>query len=368
MQKILFIAKNLHAKGYQNLKVIPSLSSSGVYWRCSFTSSEKNQDFDIIVSNWLQNKFDVSIEKIQLDLSELTEVFIKENKEFLTTCLGKNEEYVQWFKNMLEILQDEELPYAFADYFGPTIYWKTSLGKKLYLSQQEAVRYSSNSNENFENYEIEKIIKSFYQDNGYDEYFKNDLIYLQTSFDEIKNIWLENLEKIEKINYIMIAEAPLWGKNKKYIYNPKTNLSQFFYKSDLEEVLRISIKDKEDFIKTCNSIGLLIIDISPYVLNEKDTKLNYRTLGKKNYKKIVESTLPFYFNKKIQLIKSKLSDDTEVFFRYKRVKQNFEDLIGKTLLENKIIDSLEKIGDISQTGGGINKSKLKEIISKKYYS
>ena len=54
--------------------------------------------------------------------------------------------------------------------------------------------------------------------------------------------------------------------------------------------------------------------------------------------------------------------------RYKRVKDSFETIIGKTLIANNVINSLEEIGDISQVGGGINKIKLKEIISNHYYS
>lgn len=367
LKKVLFIAEALHQKGYENLKIIPSLSPSGLYWRCSFVSANKNIELDVIASSWLESFGNISENEIQLNIKELTERFIEEHKEFLVKCIGKNEEYINWFKNVLETLDIEELPYAFSDYFGPTTYWQTSIGKKIYLNTNEANLFPSDSKDDLDYREIEGIIKSFYQDNGYGKDFKYDLLYLQTSFDEIKNIWLKNLNNIEKINYIMVAEAPLWGSEKKYIYNPSTNFSQFFYKSDLEEILRISINDKAEFIKICNSIGLLIIDISPFALNEKDTRLNYRSLGKSKYKKIVEATLEFYFIKKIEIIKPKLSADTKVFFRYKRVKQNFENIIGKTFIENKIINSIEQIGDISQVGGGINKSKLKEIISIKYY-
>ena len=287
LKKVLFIAEALHQKGYENLKVIPSLSPSGVYWRCSFVPANKNQEFDVIVSNWLSNFADISENEIPLTIKELTYRFIEEHKEFLVKCIGKNEEYINWFKNVMEILDLEELPYAFSDYFGPTTYWQTSLGKRIYLSASEAILSPSDSKDDLDYREIEEVIKSFYLDNGYGKDLKHDLLYLQTSFDEIKNIWLENLNNIEKINYIMIAEAPLWGNEKKYIYNPNTNLSQFFYKSDLEEVLRVAINDKVEFIKVCNLIGLLIIDISPFALNEKDTKLNYRSLGKRKYKKIV---------------------------------------------------------------------------------
>ena len=364
MQRVLFIAAALHEKGYGKLKIIPSLSPSGLSWRCSLISET---DREVIVSKWIQHKFDISLNRIEPSISQLADLFIEEHKDFLKQCIGNNKEYIDWFKGILEILDEEELPYAFSDYFGPTVYWLTSLGKKLYLIHSEAEKMEIDSNEVFDYRTMEQIIKSFYQKKGYGTNFKNDLLYLQTSFDKIKNIWLKNLDEIDKINYIMIAEAPLWGNKRNYIYNPATNFSQFFFKSDLEDVLRISIDDKQDFINRCNKIGLLIIDISPFALNQKDTCLSYRTLGKTDYKKLIESTVPFYFEKKIEMMKSKLSPEPKVFFRYKRVKDSFETIIGKTLIEHNVINSLEEIGDISQVGGGINKSKLKEIISNHYY-
>lgn len=55
----------------------------------------------------------------------------------------------------------------------------------------------------------------------------------------------------------MVGEAPLWGKVKKYIYNPDSNNSQFFYRSDLAYILNQYKSDKRDFIKMCNEIGLI---------------------------------------------------------------------------------------------------------------
>src|SRR5690606_24041677 len=97
-----------------------------------------------------------------------------------------------------------------------------------------------------------------------------------TAFHEINTIWFRNLEQIRKVNYLMLAEAPLWGECKKYIYNPEINHSQFFYRSDLEDVLNEPIPDKRAFINACNEIGLLVMDISPFALNAKNTRINYR--------------------------------------------------------------------------------------------
>ena len=210
-----------------------------------------------------------------------------------------------------------------------------------------------------------KILKNFYDKQGISANFDKDCLYLEKSFNEISKIWLDNLNQIDKVNFLMIAEAPLWGKVKKYIYNPEINNSQFFYRSDLGDILNKTIADKKSFINECNDIGLIVIDISPFALNPKDTSINYREMTINQYRELVNLTIPSFFEQKIKAIKEKKSKNVKTFFRYARVKNNFQDLISKVLLENEIISSQKEIGDISQNGGGIDKNKLKQIIQPK---
>lgn len=210
-----------------------------------------------------------------------------------------------------------------------------------------------------------KILKDYYDKQGISANFDKDCLYLEKSFNEISKIWLDNLNQIDKVNFVMIAEAPLWGKVKKYIYNPQTNNSQFFYRSDLSDIINKPILDKKDFIKHCNDIGLIIIDISPFALNPTDTAINYRKMTINQYRELVTRTLPFYFEQKIKAINEKKSRSVKTFFRYARVKNNFLDLISNVLIKYAIIGSQNEIGDISQKGGGIDKIKLKQIILSK---
>ena len=168
-----------------------------------------------------------------------------------------------------------------------------------------------------------QILNEIYTQFGIEKEFKNDLTYLKNSFDEITRIWLENFNQIKIVKYLMIAEAPLWGEDKKYIYNPNTNNSQFFFRSDLEDVLKIHIRDKMDFIIKCNEIGLLVLDISPFPLNPIDTAINYRELKKDQYRQLVQQTIPYYFEEKVKLIISKKAANIKVFYRYARVRKYF---------------------------------------------
>ena len=202
-----------------------------------------------------------------------------------------------------------------------------------------------------------QILREFYARHDLTDCFERDNTYLESAFDEINRIWFDNLYKIDEVNYLMIAEAPLWGKSKSYIYNPATPFTQFFQKSDLEYVLGTKIRDKAEFIDRCNQIGLLIIDISPFAL-----KLNPHGITKREYRLLIQETLPTFFDCKIKELVPKASSDIRVFFRYARVKNMFQNIVVDTLIASNIITSQNPILEISNPAGGINRSKFKKII------
>lgn len=209
-----------------------------------------------------------------------------------------------------------------------------------------------------------KILKEFYDKNRVSSGFDKDSVYLENAFNDIYRIWLDNFNRINTVNYLMIAEAPLWGKAKKYIYNPETKNSQFFHLKDLGDILNKSIGNKKEFIKACNEIGLLVVDISPFALNSTDTVINYGCLTTAKYRDLVRLTIPTFFEKTIKAVAEKKSANIETFFRYARVKSNFEDIVSKVLIDSGIIKTKNDIGYISQQGGGIDKEKLKQIINR----
>ena len=86
------------------------------------------------------------------------------------------------------------------------------------------------------------------------------------------------------------------------------------------------------------------MDISPFPLNSKDTKINYRKsengskrLTEKRYRDLVGATIPFFLEEKIKRISTKRSKDIKVFFRYKRVKNAFQHLLSHVLIDNGFI-------------------------------
>ena len=216
-----------------------------------------------------------------------------------------------------------------------------------------------------------QILREFYARHDLTDCFERVNTYLESAFDEINRIWFDNLYKIDEVNYLMIAEAPLWGKSKSYIYNPATPFTQFFQKSDLEYVLGTKIRDKAEFIDRCNQIGLLIIDISPFALNTEDTTINYRRKSKLNpygitkreYRLLIQETLPTFFDCKIEKIAPKASCDIRVFFRYARVENTFRDIIADSLIKYNLLASANDLPEISNPAGGIDRNKIKTIIN-----
>lgn len=213
---------------------------------------------------------------------------------------------------------------------------------------------------------LKNNLENLYKNKGLIDCFEKEENYLRNSFYEMEELWNNQFDRIEKVNYVMFSESPLWGYQKKYLYNPETKLSQFFYKSDLEFVLGKKIKHKDEFLKTLTEIGFIILDISPFVLNEKDTSINYKKISKKDYKFLVNDTLEFYVKSKLKLIKEKSDDYPVFFFRYSRVKNLFSDLLFKELVDLDLISTQNEILEISQNGGGIHRDKFKKIIEKNF--
>jgi len=143
-QKLLFMVGELHQRGFENLRVVPSLSPSGLSWRCSFINTVNRDKIEVIASNWIRRNYDCEKQEIARSIAEMADDFMEQEMDFLENCRGKNEEYVKWFQEMLQKLKPEELPYAFADYFSPTDYWQTSLRNRIPILPGEEKYYLGN--------------------------------------------------------------------------------------------------------------------------------------------------------------------------------------------------------------------------------
>jgi hypothetical protein len=139
-QKLLFIVEELHQRGFEKLRVMPSESPSGSHWRCSFIDEKKNHELS--ASNWISyHEGQNSKEELKLTTLELTDLFVKENFKFLELCKGQNNEYAEWYSGMLKQLDNEEVPYTYLDWKLQKVIWKTLNGKKIETSPSEGKYY-----------------------------------------------------------------------------------------------------------------------------------------------------------------------------------------------------------------------------------
>lgn len=139
MQKLLFMVRELHKLGFEKLRIVPSISPSGLYWRCEFVSGADR----IAVSNWIDQLSGSDKQEIKFTPQELADLFSNKNFDFLEKCKGANKQYVEWYAEMLQTLNQGELPYALdgSDYFEATDFWNTSEGNKIQTLPNEKDYY-----------------------------------------------------------------------------------------------------------------------------------------------------------------------------------------------------------------------------------
>jgi hypothetical protein len=73
LQKLLFMIEELHKRGYESLKAIPSLSPSGASWRLELFNADWSQRES--ASKWLECNFKIEKEEITESNVELADLF-----------------------------------------------------------------------------------------------------------------------------------------------------------------------------------------------------------------------------------------------------------------------------------------------------
>ena len=138
--KLLLMVEELHNMGYGLLRVVPSMSASVMSWSCSFIKVTSKSD--CIASMWIYDMEEKRLNgEISLTPKELADIFVREKGEFVVLCKGENERYTTWYRGILAQLEEDELTYAFVDYFSLGEFWKTSGGKEIKILPGEIKYY-----------------------------------------------------------------------------------------------------------------------------------------------------------------------------------------------------------------------------------
>ena len=143
----------------------------------------------------------------------------------------------------------------------------------------------------------------------------------------IEDLWWENFSKLKKINLILVGESPLSFKN--YIYNKDVNANtSFLYKRHIENIFikiekESSLAGKEDFLGALLDLGILVLDLFPYALNQ-ELNLNYARIYKRNKiseiacRNIFLESSAWHLEPKIKEITRKTTESSTYAFRYAR--------------------------------------------------
>lgn len=127
--KVLFRAvANLHKQGYEQLRVFPSMSPSGMYYRLTL-APKKYFSRDGLVVNKVHDGLILYYSDSQgrkyfgwdipenLSSEQVAEEIIKRNPDLIADSNKEDKEYVLWFQNVMEKVEQNIFPIAMDDYF-----------------------------------------------------------------------------------------------------------------------------------------------------------------------------------------------------------------------------------------------------------
>jgi hypothetical protein len=218
---------------------------------------------------------------------------------------------------------------------------------------------------------ISNTLKEIYQEQNILHYFEEDEIYLKNAFKVTEQLWNEQFNKIDKLKIIMISESPLFGDIQRYIYNPNTPASVFFHFKDLEAFLedgqtikrpRIVQEQKRVMFEYFQKNGFITLDIFPFALNPKHTRIHYRKMSNGLYHQLLKVTAENYLIPKLKLCLAKSDEHTHYVYRYKRLFDKTENHFENVLNNISSKDTKYKIDTINGTNMSLDRNKLRELL------
>ena len=218
---------------------------------------------------------------------------------------------------------------------------------------------------------ISDSLKEIYQEQNILQHFENDISYLKNAFEVTEKLWEEQFNKIDKLKIIMISESPLFGDIQRYIYNPQTPTSAFFYFKDLEAFFedgqtiqkpKTTQEQKKIMFEHFQKNGFITLDIVPFALNPKHTQIHYRKMSKKLYHQLLKVTTENYLLPKLKLCLAKSDEYTHYVYRYKRLFDKTENHFENILNSITVKDNKYKIDTINGTNMSLDRVKLRELL------
>ena len=125
-RRILRMVAELHARGYERLRIAPGLSGAGTHWRCAVTpvtnissrhGAKMARSPDVRSSLIARHRTD-DFGWRDVDghsAAQMAEVFIERFSEIAAAGFGPDPHYAQWYREMLVATEPASFPIAYAD-------------------------------------------------------------------------------------------------------------------------------------------------------------------------------------------------------------------------------------------------------------
>ena len=158
----------------------------------------------------------------------------------------------------------------------------------------------TNPTDNWNNYQdaLEQLTQK--------KWTEQELRYLQGAYLTTEPMWFEEVMKISAPRIVLLGEAPLFGKQKKYIYNSQIPPTAFLRPSDFASFPADGARsNKCDLLRLMHESGIVVIDAFPFALNTSDTlTLNFRVMKRssKIYQKLLSHVFEAHVASKISML------------------------------------------------------------------
>lgn len=125
---VLFMVAELHARGYQRLRITPAMAPSGCWWRCdvapasniSTSNGARLADSNGLVarhsSGFETHYFRMDDVSGDLTPAELASKFAEHFPEIAEAGYGSDEPYAAWYREMLTLTHPDHLPIVELDW------------------------------------------------------------------------------------------------------------------------------------------------------------------------------------------------------------------------------------------------------------
>lgn len=129
-RRILLMVGDLHGRGYERLRISPSMSPSGMAWRCSITPASNISasngatlvDWDCLAAHYTSGvgaDYFGWDDAADLTPVEMATLFIARFPEIVASAKGEDPAYAHWYQEMLRMTDPDLLPIAYADWDAP---------------------------------------------------------------------------------------------------------------------------------------------------------------------------------------------------------------------------------------------------------